>query len=240
MATPSAMAKTAELILPILLRSNQSSKQLVIGMDQEANTDLDRFDKLMPPVSPMKTEIEAYFERNPLNWGLQSDIQPLQDRVEWRLIIRTEETTNLSVDISTLPESYRLIVVTETDQYKMDSKSRITLKGGEVVLRLQPKRIVPEATALLQNYPNPFNPETWIPVQLAQDSTATDKIYDVTGKQIRMIQLGYVPAGNYVESSKAIYWDGRTEAGEQVSSGTYFYQIEAGGYIETRKMVILK
>jgi len=55
-----------------------------------------------------------------------------------------------------------------------------------------------------------------------------------------MIELGHIPAGNYIESSKAIYWDGRTEDGEQVSSGTYFYQIEADGYTDTRKMVILK
>ena len=55
-----------------------------------------------------------------------------------------------------------------------------------------------------------------------------------------MIELGYVQAGNYVESSKAIYWDGRTEDSEQVSSGTYFYQIEAEDYTDTRKMVILK
>ena len=106
------------------------------------------------------------------------------------------------------------------------------------------KAILPESlptgTQLLANYPNPFNPETWIPFQLAQDSTVTAKIYDVTGNQIRMIELGHIPAGNYVESNKAIYWDGRTEDGEQVSSGTYFYQIEAGDYINTRKMVILK
>jgi hypothetical protein len=55
-----------------------------------------------------------------------------------------------------------------------------------------------------------------------------------------MIGLGHLPAGNYVESSKAIYWDDRTEDGEHVSSGTYFYQIEAGEYTETRKMVVLK
>ena len=102
-----------------------------------------------------------------------------------------------------------------------------------------PERL-PTQNQLLANYPNPFNPETWIPFQLAQDSTVTAVIYDVTGKQIRMIQLGYVQAGNYVESSKAIYWDGRTDIGEHVSSGTYFYQIEAGDYTETRKMVILK
>ena len=92
----------------------------------------------------------------------------------------------------------------------------------------------------MANSPNPFNPETWIPFQLAQDSTVTAKIYDLTGKQIRMIRLGDVPAGNYVEANGAIYWDGKTETGEQVSSGTYFYQIEAGDYTETRKMVILK
>ena len=55
-----------------------------------------------------------------------------------------------------------------------------------------------------------------------------------------MIELSHVTAENYVESNRAIYWDGRTEDGEQVSSGTYFYQIEAGDYTETRKMVILK
>ena len=99
---------------------------------------------------------------------------------------------------------------------------------------------IPNQNQLLANYPNPFKPETWIPFKLAQDSTVTAKIYDVTGKQIRTIELGHIPAGNYVESSKAIYWDGRTEDGEQVSSRTYFYQIEADGYTDTRKMVILK
>ena len=95
-------------------------------------------------------------------------------------------------------------------------------------------------TQLLANYLNPFNPETWIPFQLAEDSTATARVYDVTGKQIRIIELGHVAAGNYVEINRAIYWDGKTEDGEQVSSGTYFYQIEARDYTETRKMVILK
>jgi len=99
---------------------------------------------------------------------------------------------------------------------------------------------LPKVTQLLPNYPNPFNPETWIPFKLAQDSTVIAKIYDLTGKKIRIIQLGHLLAGNYVESSKAIYWNGKTETGEFVSSGTYFYQIDAGGYTNIRKMVILK
>ena len=55
-----------------------------------------------------------------------------------------------------------------------------------------------------------------------------------------MIQLGHLPAGNYIESSKAIYWDGKTDTGEQVTSATYFYQIQAADYSQARKMVILK
>ena len=116
------------------------------------------------------------------------------------------------------------------------NEEQITLN---VLKSILPVRLSTQ-TQLLANYPNPFNPETWIPFQLAQDATVTIKIYDVTGKQIRMIQLGHVPAGNYVESNRAIYWDGKTNTGEQVSSGAYFYQLKAGDYIEARKMVVLK
>jgi hypothetical protein len=49
-----------------------------------------------------------------------------------------------------------------------------------------------------------------------------------------------VTAGSYVAADQAAYWDGKTETGEAVSSGTYFYQLLAGDYTETRKMVILK
>jgi len=108
-----------------------------------------------------------------------------------------------------------------------------------VLQAILPERL-PTQTQLLANYPNPFNPETWIPFKLAQDSTVIARIYDLTGKQIRMIELGHLPAGNYVESGKAIYWDGKTETGEAVSSGTYFYQLRAGECTEIRKMVILK
>ena len=75
---------------------------------------------------------------------------------------------------------------------------------------------------------------------VTENSTVTARIYDVTGKQIRIIELGHLSAGDYVESNRAIYWDAKTEDGEQVSSGAYFYQIEAGDYTDTRKMVILK
>ena len=102
-----------------------------------------------------------------------------------------------------------------------------------------PERL-PTQTQLLANYPNPFNPETWIPFELASDTEVTVSIYDVRGKQVRQLQLGMMMAGKYVGVDRAIHWDGKTESGERVASGTYFYQIEAGDYRAARKMVILK
>ena len=99
---------------------------------------------------------------------------------------------------------------------------------------------LPTTAQLLANYPNPFNPETWIPFELAEDAEVTITIYDVPGQRIRQLQLGQVTAGRYVTAGQAAYWDGKSETGQVVASGTYFYQLLAGGYTETRKMVILK
>ena len=108
-----------------------------------------------------------------------------------------------------------------------------------VLKSILPERL-PTQTQLLANYPNPFNPETWIPFQLSQDVEVTLTIYDVIGQQVRKIDLGYQLVGKYLNRDQAIYWDGKTGTGKTVSSGTYFYQIQAGNYTNTRKMVILK
>ena len=95
-------------------------------------------------------------------------------------------------------------------------------------------------TKLLPNYPNPFNPDTWIPYQLSEVSTVTVKIYDVTGSLVRTIQVGHKPIGYYLTRERAIYWDGRNQKGEQISSGVYFYTLYTHTYTQTRRMVILK
>ena len=111
---------------------------------------------------------------------------------------------------------------------------------GISVLREILESLKPEETVLMANYPNPFNPETWIPYHLGQDSAVVINIYDTTGKIVRTLDMGFQSFGYYASRDRLAYWDGRTEDGEQVSSGTYFYQIEAGDYTETRKMVILE
>ena len=98
----------------------------------------------------------------------------------------------------------------------------------------------PEKTLLLANYPNPFNPETWIPYQLTKGSAVSITIYDVRGRMVRHLELGYQPAGVYQRKSRAAYWDGKNQLGERVASGVYFYTFTTGDFTATRKMLIQK
>ena len=98
----------------------------------------------------------------------------------------------------------------------------------------------PPESKLLQNYPNPFNPETWIPYQLATDSPVIIRIYNFRGQLVRLLNLGTKPAGVYVTKKSAAYWNGRDNFGEKVSSGVYFYTLQAGNFSTVRKMAIVK
>ena len=95
-------------------------------------------------------------------------------------------------------------------------------------------------TRLLPNYPNPFNPETWIPYQLADAVDVSMEIYDVGGRLVRTIPIGFKPVGYYLTRERAAYWDGRNGTGESVSSGVYFLQFSAGDFTATQRVVIVK
>ena len=95
-------------------------------------------------------------------------------------------------------------------------------------------------TALYQNFPNPFNPETWLPYQLATEEPVRIRIYDIQGQLIRELDLGTQAAGDYLTRETAAYWNGRDRVGEAVSSGMYFFTLQAGGFQATRRMLILK
>jgi hypothetical protein len=102
------------------------------------------------------------------------------------------------------------------------------------------KHHIPSFFAVGQNYPNPFNPETWIPYKLSETSPVTLQIYSVTGDLVRNLHIGVKPAGVYTKPGRAIYWDGRNDSGEKVSSGVYFYRFNANGFYQTKRMVLIK
>jgi hypothetical protein len=87
--------------------------------------------------------------------------------------------------------------------------------------------------ALGQNYP--FNPETSIPYELVDGAHVTLEIYNSLGQRVRTLVNAEQPRGSY-----QIAWDGRDVGGRAVSSGIYLARMTAGGFNDTRRMVLLK
>ena len=137
------------------------------------------------------------------------------------------------------PEHLGLIEEWLTEARISDDGSDVFRHGIEILEHLI-NTAVPTRTVLLPNYPNPFNPETWIPYDLARDADVHIYIYDLKGKVIRQLAIGFQTAGTYRTQSRAAHWDGRNSVGEPVASGIYFCTLQAGGFKTTRQMVILK
>ena len=118
--------------------------------------------------------------------------------------------------------------------------STTDIRNAFLSLQLNVGDVRPQATVLAQNFPNPFNPETWIPYQLREAAKVGIQIYDISGRLVRTLNVGWQPVGSYMTPARAAHWDGRNEIGESVSSGLYFYTLTAGDFTATRKMLIQK
>ncbi len=126
------------------------------------------------------------------------------------------------------------------DLARIANDGSLAFKRGIANLERLLAEMLPKETKLLANYPNPFNPETWIPYHLANEAAVKITIYDINGSVVRKLDLGQKPAGNYAAKSRAAHWNGRNADGEKVASGIYFYQLRAGDYDYTRRMLIVK
>ena len=195
-------------------------------------------DRALPPIGPQAEDYQAHLVSG--QYRLRRDIRPITDQmVSWQIRLSSPEPVQLTVDNQEIPAGQELIISDGQMETVLSAGMEMQLASGkrELIISLRP---LPKVTQLLQNYPNPFNPETWIPFELNQDSEVSLTIYDTVGRLVRRIDLGFQPAGVYLRRDRAIYWDGRTQSGEQVASGTYFYTLKTAGYVSTQKMIILK
>lgn len=88
--------------------------------------------------------------------------------------------------------------------------------------------------SLDQNYPNPFNPSTIISYQIPENNFVTLKVYDIIGNEIATLVNEYKEAGRYdVEFNSELI-------GKQISNGVYIYKIQAGDFIQSKKMILIK
>ncbi len=99
---------------------------------------------------------------------------------------------------------------------------------------------LPSSLLLGQNYPNPFNSTTIIPFTIAAAEVGENifvrlEVYNLSGQRVVSLLSGALASGQY-----AIPWDGRDQRGHAVSSGLYFYRLEAGSLLQTRKFILMQ
>jgi hypothetical protein len=95
---------------------------------------------------------------------------------------------------------------------------------------------VPKAYSSSHNFPNPFSPTTHIWFDVPNPGAAINlRVYDSAGRAVRTLLNSWMPPGSYTE-----VWDGRDEEGSELATGVYFYVLEAPGFTERRKMVLVR
>jgi len=115
--------------------------------------------------------------------------------------------------------------------YKLEGMSA----GGSKDLSGPYKVVCRAPFALEQNAPNPFNPTTSIKFTIAEDSHVTLAVYDVSGRRVKTLVNGDLKANFY-----RVEWDGRNDEGRKVTSGMYFYRLNAGSFVRSHKMILLR
>ncbi len=106
-----------------------------------------------------------------------------------------------------------------------------TTDGGEIISAINPiSSNIPEGFSLKQNCPNPFNPTTKINFDLKNSAFAMLRVFDITGREVRTLVNEKLSTGSYSYDFNAV----------ELPSGVYFYQLQADGFIETKKMILLK
>ena len=93
----------------------------------------------------------------------------------------------------------------------------------------------PHIFELSNNYPNPFNPSTIIQYSVPTNGLVSLFVYNILGQRVRTLANSPMAAGQY-----SVTWDGRNDAGSMLSSGVYFYRLQAGSMAIVKKMLLLK
>ena len=191
---------------------------------------------------------EMWIERAPLVYGRMVEIDEsgriwssglgttgYLENNEWHLI---PELANTASDKFIFDGNGRYAL----NAFEMDTDSdpveRINFSGvyeyipNTVAVKEKSK---PEPFITASNYPNPFNPSTTISFSLPQESYVTVSVYNVSGQKIATLTSEKMPAGN-----NSVTWNAQTDTGSRSASGIYFYRIEAGNYMKSGKMLLLR
>ncbi|HQI42196.1 MAG TPA: M12 family metallo-peptidase [Ignavibacteriaceae bacterium] len=198
----------------------------------DGNVDLDYFQ--LPPLPP-----EGLFDIRFNSGRFVESIDKRDLAIEMRGV-------KYPVNITVEKASINLQDINGNIIYKdKDSGGRIILDNSSINKLIVKKNELPESFALEQNFPNPFNPSTKIKFTIpqtdnpflggARGALVTLKVYDILGNEITtLINEEKLPGIYEVE------FNSHSDEGQNLSSGTYFYTLRAGNFVQTKKMIVIK
>ncbi|MBI4547377.1 MAG: T9SS type A sorting domain-containing protein [Ignavibacteriae bacterium] len=182
----------------------------------------------LPPVPPA-----GMFDVRFASQKIVESVKP-EGRQEFPILVSSAEyPITVSFVLKNRTSAVQLLV-SESEIVVEDNKTlQIENPVSRIALKVAGSMNLPKEYALLQNHPNPFNPSTKIRYELPVESHVTLKIYNVLGQEVITLVHGKVDAGY-----RSAYWNSRDKNGNVVSSGMYFYRLEASSLIEPKKSFI--
>jgi hypothetical protein len=219
----------------------------------ESNSDSSYFYTDSIPEPPMnfatiapENEVEGIATEVEFVWNQTYDPDPL-DEIHYQLVYATDwedsstyvfseliQDTSITLALEDNAQYYWIVEALDSDGFIVGSNnntSNVIVVGTLAI----DGDLIPVEFALRQNYPNPFNPVTTLLYDLPEQTHVNITVYDMLGRKIRTI-LNQQQDPGY----KSVIWDATNDYGKPVSAGIYLYQIQAGDFMQTKKMVLLK
>jgi len=169
-----------------------------------------------------------------LIWAIGSAVE-LSGFNIYRAPLRDGDFEQLNADLLPVYEEFSYLDAPirpgESYRYMIGAVDR----DGEMYSQVQTVVVPPRETTLYQNYPNPFNPLTTVSFYIPDTERVSLVIFDAQGRVIRTLVNERREYGSYDE-----IWEGMNDRGEPVGSGIYFYRLQAGKKVITKKLSLIK
>jgi len=223
--TSGALAKTAPRDFSLKGKANSLN---VNGMDLYFGVEMSARERLsygLPPKPP----------HGAFDIRFKGDTRIAGENIEIE-VMNPYQTITISYDVVLdAGEHMSWILISESgNEFTLEGSGEITIPTEET-FTLERKAIIPITYTLHQNYPNPFNPITSLRYDLPVQAQVMLTVYDLMGREVTQL-VNTVQEAGY----RSVQWNATDMHGKPVSAGVYLYQIRAGEFVQTRKMVLLK
>lgn len=244
-----------------ILASCQQARDVdnIAGVVVSAAETWDSHDLPEPP--PIGEYVSVYFphqEWDRLSKRFCTDLRPqFSPGASWEFEVSSNIRDKVELSfagVEQVPPEFEVWLVDETlgliqnlreqNQFTMagpgeDQPKRLKLLVGQnsfISEKFSGIQTLPTDFELSQNFPNPFNPVTTIRYGLPVESTVDIKVYNLSGKEVAtLVNSESVNAGYHIK-----IWNGRTASGMKAASGVYFIRMQAGEFVQTRKMLLIQ